>query len=133
MLDQPKKILIVEDEVGLGKILVNKLNSSGFISFHEDDGEKGLKAAIEKKPDLILLDIMMPGMNGLEMLKELRADEWGKDVSVIIMTNLTDDAQFKEALNYGVYEYLVKSNWDLEDVVNKIRSTIEKDEAARTN
>ncbi len=121
----PKKILIVEDEQALGKILVDKLNNQGYVTFYEENGQNGLTMALSEHPDLIILDLMMPVMDGIEMLKNLRQDNWGKNAKVIIMTNITHDQKMEDAIKYGVYEYLVKSNWDLDDVIEKIKNNLD--------
>lgn len=118
------KILIVEDEEAIARFLVDKLNREGYVALHADDGKKGLIMAEKEHPDLILLDILMPVMDGIEMLQELRKDAWGKTAKVIIMTNLTRDDKLAEAYKSGVSDYLVKANWDLDDVVEKIKYTL---------
>lgn len=117
-----KKILIVEDDPAIGKILLNRLNAEGFVTMLETNGKEGLEMAMKEKPDLVILDLVMPIMDGISMLKELRNDEaWGKDAKVLIMTNLTNDEKLQEAFQNGVFEYLVKANWELGVVVEKIK------------
>lgn len=77
-------------------------------------------------PDLILLDIVMPKMDGMTMLAQLREDEWGKTARVITLTNLSDTEKVAEAIEHGSYEYLVKSDWKIEDVVAKVREKLGK-------
>lgn len=124
MSENKRKILVVEDEMSLIKALVSKLQNSGYEVVQARDGAEGYRMAIEKKPDLILLDIKMPKMDGIEMAKKLRKDEWGKDAKIIILTNLGDSGEIKEALDAQVYEYLIKSDWKIEDIVTKIREKI---------
>lgn len=121
----PKKVLVVEDNEFNAKMLVDKLNASGFVGISAEDGEKGLAAALKEKPDLIILDILMPVMDGIEVLQKLREDPWGKDVKVVVITNLTRDDKLGEAYKYGVSDYLVKANWDMDDVIEKVKSTLE--------
>jgi CheY-like chemotaxis protein len=121
----PKRILIVEDDESILKILVSKLNTTGLIAISAEDGQQGLEKALSEKPDLILLDILLPVMDGIDMLKELRKDPWGKNVPVIVMTNLTRDDQLAQAFENGVSDYLVKATWRLEDVVDKIKNTLD--------
>lgn len=121
----PKKVLIVEDEQALGKILVDRLNAEGYVTFYEENGQNGLTRAVTEHPDLIILDLIMPIMDGIEMLQNLRKDNWGKNAKVIIMTNITNDQKMEEAMKQGVYEYLVKSNWDLDDVIGKIQNNLD--------
>lgn len=117
-----KKILIVEDDSAIGKILFNRLNAEGFVTLLETNGQEGLETALNERPDLVILDLVMPIMDGISMLKELRKDEeWGKGAKVLIMTNLTNDEKLQEAFQNGVFEYLVKANWELGVVVDKIK------------
>jgi CheY-like chemotaxis protein len=126
-MDQaPKKILAVEDDQFIRKMLVDKTNKEGYIGIGAEDGQKGLETALKEHPDLIILDILMPVMDGIEMLKKLREDEWGKGAKVIVMTNLTRDDKLAEAYDYGVSDYLVKANWDLDDVVEKMKSVLDE-------
>ena len=116
-----KKILIVEDDNAIGKILTNKLNEEGYVAFLETNGQNGLDRALQEQPDLIILDLIMPIMDGITMLKELRKDEWGAHAKVLIMTNVTNDDKLQEAFENGVYEYLVKANWELGNVLDKVK------------
>ena len=120
-----KTILIVEDEISLRDALCDKLTHDGFLAYAAKNGEEGLSMAIEKKPDLILLDIVMPVMGGVAMLKELRKDEWGKKAKVMMLTNLASDAdKLAEVLENDVTEYLVKASTPLEEIVGKIKNKL---------
>ncbi len=121
-----QKILVVEDDQLLIKALSIKLAQEGYQVFEARDGEMGLKMAEEHKPDLILLDILMPKMDGLAMLKKMRASSWGGDIKVLILTNYTDKEKVSEALNQYVLRYMVKSNWDLDQIVAEIKSKLKK-------
>lgn len=99
-----KKILIVEDEQLLADTLSVKLRREGFDIFHAENGLRGLELVCQEQPHLILLDIMMPIMDGLSMLKKLRTMPWGKDVPVIILTNMSDTASLMEAVELGTFE-----------------------------
>lgn len=119
-----KKILIVEDESLQRDILWEKFIREGFEAIIAKNGDEGLKQALLEKPDLILLDIVMPVMDGMTMLKKLREDEWGKKVKVLVLTNLSDAEKTAEALNRGAYDFLVKTNWTLDDVVGKVKEAL---------
>ena len=120
-----KKILIVEDDEAILKSLVFQFKKNEFRVFEGKDGEEGLRIARLEKPDVILLDIMMPKMDGMAMLKELRqADQYGQEVPIILLTNLSDTDKVAEAVNLGVYDYLVKSDWNLEDVVKTVKGKL---------
>ena len=118
-------ILVVEDEAALSRALSIKLASEGFHILSAGNGEEGLKMSLEQKPDLILLDIGMPVMNGISMLKKLREDEWGKTARVIILTNMGDDKTIlADALENNVTEYIVKSETSLDQVIQKAKEKL---------
>src|SRR3989304_617137 len=83
-----KNLLIIEDEMPLLKIMMEEFSNSNIKVMGAPNGKEGLELALSKHPDLIVLDLLMPKMNGITMLKKLREDEWGKNASVIILTNL---------------------------------------------
>ena len=118
-------MLIVEDEIALRQAMEDKFTREGFSTFVAKDGEDGLNQALTERPDIILLDIIMPNMDGLTMLKILRNDqEWGKNVPVMILTNLNDIDNVSRAVENGVYEFLVKSDWRLDDLVDKVKEKL---------
>jgi len=123
MSDQ-QKILMIEDEVPTGGALKKKLENEGFEVLWARDGEAGLNMALKEKPKLILLDIILPKLDGMSVLDSLRADEWGKDVPIIILSNLGTAEEFEKGREKGVGDYLIKTDWSLEDVVKKIREHI---------
>ena len=119
-----KKILIIEDEPSLREALNDKFSQEGFEVEQAPDGELGLSLALGTKPDLILLDIIMPKLDGISMLEQLREDERGKHIPVIILTNLSDNEKLAKAMELGSHDYLVKTDWKLEDVVKKVKEKI---------
>jgi DNA-binding response OmpR family regulator len=126
MANKKYKILIVEDEIDLRQLIKKKLINEGFDILEADNGEVGLKVAIDQHPDIILLDIIMPIMDGLSMLKELRQNEWGKNVTVIILSNLSEAEKVDAGLEKSVYDYLVKSDWEPDNIVNLIKEKLDK-------
>lgn len=122
-----QKILIVEDESSMLRSLVEKFTREGFQVFVATNGNQGLAEFKSKQPDLILLDIIMPEMDGLTMLKKLRSESsYGAKVPVILLTNLSPD---NEHVNNVITQtepsyYLVKTNWKMEEVVEKVRSIL---------
>ena len=114
------KILIVEDEKTLLKALRERFAMEGYDVYTAGDGAVALEVALTEHPNIILLDIVMPIMDGLSVLKKLRADVWGKDVPVVLLTNLNMADKVAEALDKGAFDYLVKSDWSLDDVVKKV-------------
>ena len=117
---------MIEDEKALSDMLGKKLITSGFDVELAENGAEGLEKALELHPDLILLDIVMPVMDGLTMLAKLRADTWGKAVPVIILTNLSDTDKIRDATEGGVSEYLIKSNYSLSDLVSMVNKKLGK-------
>lgn len=116
-----KKILVIEDEPSFLKLLEAQLTNDGFEIISAQDGKKGLETAISERPDLIFLDLLMPVMDGLTTLTELRKDSWGETVKVIILTNLEPDKDILDKLLIGKPSlYLVKSNIKLSDLKGKI-------------
>jgi len=119
-----KKILIVEDETSLMKALDMKLTAAGYQIFKAKDGEQGVKVAEKEKPDLILLDLLMPKMSGLDMLSELRKTKWGAKAKVIVLTNYSDETRTSEAFDKGVSQYLIKADLSIDDIINKIKEAL---------
>ena len=125
-----KKILVieeVEDDASLRQVLHDKLSLEGFKVLEAKDGEEGLTIALREQPDLILLDILMPKMDGITMMKKLRsANEWGKKVPIILLTNLDGH---DEKINQAIAEdepayFVVKSNLSISDLVEKVRERL---------
>lgn len=122
---QNKTLLVIEDEELLLNILVDEFASEGFRVLHASDGQEGLDLALREHPDLILLDILMPHMDGMGFLQKLRADEWGNGAAVLILTNIEGDVKKTiEAMENGVFEYLVKSRWSLEEIKERVREKL---------
>ncbi len=122
----PNKILIVEDEIVMMRALVDNLTQVGFGHLLQaKDGEEGLAIALKENPDLILLDIVMPKMDGLTMLKKLRESPSGKNTKVILLTNLTaDDNITKSVIANEPSYYLIKANYSMNDVIEKVKNTL---------
>ncbi len=120
------KILVVEDEEILLTALQEELNQGGYETMGASDGEDGLKKVKEFKPDLILLDLVMPKMDGMSVLKQLKADNETRDVPVVILTNLSDYERISEALTLGAKDYLVKANYSLADLMDKVKTVLSR-------
>jgi len=119
-----KKILFVEDESALQKTFGERLSPEGYEVISALDGEIGLRLAKTKKPDLILLDLILPKANGFEVLKELKEDKETKDIPVIVLTNLEGIGDVNKAIELGATTYLVKAQYSLEDLVEKIKKVL---------
>ena len=122
-----KKILMVDDDENLRLILTDKLNVSGFDAVSASNGKEGLEKAIEMHPDIILLDILMPIMDGWEMLKKLREDKWGKKAKVIMLTGIEDTKAVARAIQDGSFAYLVKTDQSMDSIVEKIQAVLKAD------
>lgn len=119
-----KTTLIVEDDKFLIKAYQIKFNSAGFNIIVAVDGVAGLELARKELPSLILLDLMLPKMNGFEFLKALKADEKTKDIPVIILSNLGQQGDREKALSLGAVDYLVKTDYKLEEIVKKVKELV---------
>lgn len=120
MTDQ-KTILLVEDEEMLANMYEVKFKKDGFNLMKALDGETGLALAKEKQPDAILLDVIMPKMDGFTVLRQLREDEKTKKIPVILLTNLGQDEDIKKGQDLGANGYLVKANLTPAEVVAKVK------------
>jgi len=121
---QYEKILLIEDESSLQKTFREVLEREGFEIMSALDGEIGIRLAKEKKPDLVLLDLVIPKINGLEVLKALKEDAQTKTIPVIVLTNLEGVDIVDKALELGATTYLVKSVYTLEEIVEKIKNAL---------
>lgn len=121
--NQPK-ILIVEDEKFISKAYQLGLAHEGFKTLAAYNGQEGLEMAKKEKPDLILLDIIMPAMDGLTMLSELRKQDWGRDMKVLVLTNSSDQARNAESAHLKAIDFLLKSEWSIELLAKKIRTVL---------
>lgn len=117
-----KKILFVEDEESLQKVVKDTLEKNGYSVISAMDGEIGIALAQSEKPDLILLDLILPQKDGFEVLESLQKDTATAAIPVIVITNLEGSADVEKALSLGARTYLVKSNYSLDDILLKLRS-----------
>ena len=115
-----KKILIAEDEKAIAQVLENKLNSSGFSAKVVSNGEEAIKELINEKYDLVLLDLMMPKINGYGVLDNMK--KRNDQTNVVVLSNLGQEEEHQKALNAGAKDYIVKSSTKLSDVIKKIES-----------
>ena len=120
-----RKILVVEDEEDLRQALSEELVRATYDVLVASNGKEGLVLALKHHPDLILLDIVMPEMDGMTMLKKLRQDEWGKTARVIMLTNLNaTDKILKGVTEDEPSFYLVKSDWKIADIISKVKEEL---------
>jgi CheY-like chemotaxis protein len=119
-----KLILFIEDEPTLQKTLGRALEQEGYEVQSALDGQSGLALVKRIKPDIILLDLILPKMDGFAVLQNLKKDPENKDIPVIVLTNLESPQDIERALTEGATNYLVKANYELGDVIKKIKELI---------
>ena|SRR3989338_5882499 len=119
-----KTILFVEDEPTLQKVAGEILRQEGFIVKSATDGEEAMRIIKTEKPDLVLLDLILPKKDGFEVLKEMKADTQTKGIPVIILTNLEGTQDVERALELGAMNYLVKANYELDDIVKRVKDVL---------
>lgn len=125
--EKKPKILLVEDDVALAAVYRSRLELEGFELYEVNDGEQALQAAKEFKPDLILLDAMMPKISGFDVLDILRNTPETTDIKVIMLTALSQSKDKERAESLGVNDYLVKSQVVIGDVVDRVKHHLEMD------
>jgi len=123
-----KKILFIEDESALQRAVIQVMSDQGFKILSAYDGEEGLRIAKEEKPDLILLDLVLPKKDGFEVLKELKASPETSKIPIAILSNLEGSQDVMRAMELGSTTYLVKANYDLNEVVEKIKGLLQPTE-----
>ncbi len=124
MLLSEEKILVAEDDVNLQNLYNEILTKAGYTVLITTNGQECLNVAFKEKPDLILLDLMMPVKSGEEVLIELAKDAWGEGVPVIVLTNKGDVSTMMSSYSKGVAAYMVKANVKMEDMLSKIKETL---------
>lgn len=119
-----RTVLIVEDEAALQEAARLKLEKAGIDVILAKSGEDGLEELKNRKPDLIWLDILLPGMNGLEFLRRVRANPETKDLPVIVLSVSSGQEKVKQAFSMNVIDYLVKSEYTIENVIKKVKNIL---------
>ena len=128
-----KKILFIEDEFTLQKTMGEFLEQEGYKIIHALDGEVGLQLAKKEKPDLILLDLVLPKLNGFEVLKKIKENEKIQNIPVIVLTNLGSSEDIKKILEIGATTFLIKTDQDLKDIAEKIKYALREKSKARNS
>ena len=122
--DFMKKILFIEDESTLQKTLGDVLAQEDYKVISALDGKIGLRLAKSEKPDLILLDLVLPKMHGFEILRELKKDPETEEIPVIILTNLEKMEDVEKAIELGAKTYVVKTQYKIEEIMDKIKKVL---------
>lgn len=117
-----KKILIVEDDKDFLSILNTKFSSEGFLVLEAESGEQGISVAQEEKPDLIISDVLMPGIDGMEMVKKIR--ESNEKVLIMFLTNIKDIDYTKKIKAMGGIDYLIKADLRINEIVQKVKDKL---------
>lgn len=124
MSDDSKQVLIVEDEQMLRDALITELKNAGFSTLQASNGKEALDVALKERPSLILLDQLMPVMDGTTMLEELRKDDWGRGVPVIMMTNMSQVNTMNASIKAGVNDFVLKADVELEKIVDMVKERL---------
>ncbi len=126
MNNLPKKILIIEDDVFLNELMAKKLVEEGFDVIKASNGEEGLESASREKPDLILLDLILPGMDGFEILEKIKEDPEIGSIPVIILSNLGQREDIERGFDMGADDYLIKAHFTPDEIVERVRAPFRK-------
>lgn len=126
MLDKKPKILIIEEDHFMRKIYRDKLSRLGFDFLEATNGEEGLNKVIAEKPDLVILDLILPRKNGFDVLIDMKSNKNTENIPVIILSNLGQESDIQRGLSLGAEEYLVKTEISLSGVVDKVREQLVK-------
>jgi DNA-binding response OmpR family regulator len=119
-----KRVLLIEDEQILLELLDRKLRSQGYETFLANDGEKGLQLARQIVPDIIILDIVMPKMDGFTVMAEIQKDKNLKEIPIIIVSNSGQSVELSKARQLGARDWLIKTEFDPQEVIEKIKKQI---------
>ncbi|MBU1167240.1 response regulator [Patescibacteria group bacterium] len=125
------KVAIVEDDKSLLDAIAFELEEQGYEVTKDVDGESGVETIKNTKPDIILLDIIMPRMDGFEVLETLKKNEALQDIPVIILSNLGHDADVKKGIELGAKAYFIKASIDIEEMDDKIKEILEKNDSKK--
>ncbi len=124
--EKKTKVLLAEDDKFISLAYKDGLSRAGFEVIHADNGKKALELAKKKNPDIIMLDIIMPEMNGFEVLEELKKTNKIKKIPVVILSNLGQESDIEKGQKLGAIDYMIKSNFSLGEVVDKIKKIVKK-------
>ncbi len=119
------KILVVEDDKFLREMITRKLDKEGYDVSQAVDGEEGLEKIREIKPDLILLDLIMPGVGGFEVLEEAKDDPEISDIPIVILSNLGQKSEVERGLDLGAEDFMIKAHFTPKEIIKKVKEIIE--------
>ena len=119
-----KKILIIEDDKFLRELITQKLIKEGYDIIEAVDGEKGIKSVKKEKPDLILLDLILPGIDGFEVLAKIKENPVLSQIPVIILSNLGQKDDIERGLKIGAVDYLIKAHFTPGEIIEKVKAVL---------
>lgn len=119
-----KKILIVEDDKFLRELIAKKLLSENYEAMEAKNGEEGIKKITNEKPDLVLLDLILPGIDGFEVLKQAKADPQTAEIPVIVLSNLGQRDDVEKGLGLGAADFLIKAHFTPREIIEKIKNIL---------
>jgi len=118
------KILVVEDDSFLRELIVQKLDQEGYDVAEAVDGEEGVKQAVAQKPDMILLDLILPGIDGFEVLRKLKEDEALAAIPVLILSNLGQKQDIDKGMKLGAKDFIIKAHFTPKEIIAKIKEIL---------
>ena len=119
-----KKVLVVEDDVFLAQLLTNRIAKVGAVVLRAVDGEEGIKMIKESRPDLVLLDLILPKKSGFELLEDMRSDPSTQGIPVIIVSNLGQESDVVRGKELGAVEYFVKAKTSIDGLVERVKAIL---------
>ena len=122
--NMPKKILVIEDDDLLRGLITQRLDKEDYVVIQAIDGTSGLKAVTDQMPDLVLLDIILPGMDGFEVLEKIKNDTALSHIPVAMLSNLSQQEDIDKAKKLGAIDYFIKINFTSEEIINKIKNLV---------
>ncbi len=126
-MDDTQTVLIIEDDRNIRDMYTDALSGAGFTVYKAENGKDGIALALSHHPKVILVDIMMPGMNGHKVVNEIRKDTWGKNANIIYLTNMSDAENVVQAVAQKPEEYIIKSNTSIKEIINIVRTALYKE------
>lgn len=124
---QQQKVLLIEDDEFMTELIAMRFKKDGMALDHAENAEVGLAKIKTEKPALILLDIVLPGMDGFEFLKKIKADKETASIPVIIISNLGQKVEIEQGMKLGAKDYIIKATHDLSDIIQKINQTLKEE------
>jgi len=125
MTDKKIKVILAEDDKFISKAYLGGLQRAGFEVFHASDGNHVMEILKENKPDIILMDVIMPDKNGFETIEEIKLNEEYKDIPIIVLSNLGQETDIEKGKQLGAVDYLIKANFSVAEVVKKINEHLD--------